>query len=249
MDDVETSGNIEQVADVQTMEMGEDVWDNQEDNQEDNTSPQPETQETQKPQSPEENTRFAQNRRMEEIQSLQAKLQEAKDTQKEYHKLTGVFEALGYNGSPQDMLDEIEATRSGADIDEVREKREQREEEQSQKVKVLQERNYYKDQFINLHMDRDVEKISQKYPYIEVKEDLPEDYFKIMSMMTGGDPVKVYEMLLPQKETPPSTGSVKSTQTIEKEFYTEGEVDKLSSKELDNPKILAKVMKSMTKWK
>lgn len=49
---------------------------------------------------------------------------------------------------------------------------------------------------------------------------------------------------------PTSTGSVKSTvgQSKEKTYYTPQEVDKLTSKDLDNPTIFKNVMASMKKW-
>ena len=53
-----------------------------------------------------------------------------------------------------------------------------------------------------------------------------------------------------QPEKPESTGSVKSTvgESKVKKFYTSEEVDKLSSKDLDNPTIFKNVMASMKKW-
>lgn len=49
---------------------------------------------------------------------------------------------------------------------------------------------------------------------------------------------------------PVSTGSSKSTvpDNKEKEYYTPEEVDKLTSKDLDNPTIFSRVRKSMTMW-
>ena len=53
----------------------------------------------------------------------------------------------------------------------------------------------------------------------------------------------------PQK--PKSTGSVKSSAADkqEKEYYTQEDVDKLTDADYDNPTIMARVRKSMTKWK
>lgn len=51
------------------------------------------------------------------------------------------------------------------------------------------------------------------------------------------------------KEKPQSTGSVKSNgATKEKDYYSQTEVDKLSPKDLENPKIWQAVRNSMTKW-
>ena len=50
---------------------------------------------------------------------------------------------------------------------------------------------------------------------------------------------------------PPEIGKVNSSEKGEKTFYTSAEVDAMiasNSKDLDNPDILAKIRKSMTKW-
>ena len=52
-----------------------------------------------------------------------------------------------------------------------------------------------------------------------------------------------------KSEIPPDTGALGSDRAQEKEFYTPDEVDRLSSRELDDPKIMERVMRSMTKWK
>ena len=51
-------------------------------------------------------------------------------------------------------------------------------------------------------------------------------------------------------EKPASTGSIKSTvgESKVKKYYTSEEVDKLTSKDLDNPTIFKNVMASMKKW-
>ena len=55
-----------------------------------------------------------------------------------------------------------------------------------------------------------------------------------------------------EKSTKPaSTGSTQSTvpNNKDKEYYSPEEVDKLSSKDLDNPKIFKRVRESMKHWK
>lgn len=66
------------------------------------------------------------------------------------------------------------------------------------------------------------------------------EIFNVWAKMNGEKPQK-----------PASTGSVRSTRSSkqEKEFYTPDEVDQLTSKDLDDPTIFARVRKSMTLWK
>ena len=49
---------------------------------------------------------------------------------------------------------------------------------------------------------------------------------------------------------PASTGSIKSSvgESKVKTYYTSEEVDKLTSKDLDNPTVFKNVMASMKKW-
>ena len=69
------------------------------------------------------------------------------------------------------------------------------------------------------------------------------DVYKIWKKMNGE------EDKTPEK--PASTGSSQSTvpDNKEKEYYTPEEVDKLSSKDLDNPTIWKRVRESMKRWK
>lgn len=69
------------------------------------------------------------------------------------------------------------------------------------------------------------------------------DVYKMWKKMNGE------EDKTPKK--PASTGSSQSTvpDNKEKEFYTPEEVDKLSSKDLDNPTIWKRVRESMKRWK
>ena len=46
---------------------------------------------------------------------------------------------------------------------------------------------------------------------------------------------------------PQDIGAVNSSSSKEKDFYTSAEIDKLTSKELDDPKIFDRVMKSLAK--
>lgn len=69
-----------------------------------------------------------------------------------------------------------------------------------------------------------------------------------------GDIYDLWNKLGNKEETPTkpaSTGSTQSTvpNNTDKEYYTPEEVDKLSSKELDNPTIFKRVRESMKRWK
>ena len=54
-----------------------------------------------------------------------------------------------------------------------------------------------------------------------------------------------------KKTPPPEMGKVNATQKADKTYYTQDEVDAMiaaNDKALDNPSVLEKIRKSMTKW-
>ncbi len=78
-----------------------------------------------------------------------------------------------------------------------------------------------------------------------------EFYEKFNSETPISDIYDLYSKLnYKEPDKPDSTGSIKSTVGVSKikKFYTSEEVDKLSSKDLDNPTVLNNVMASMKKW-
>lgn len=86
------------------------------------------------------------------------------------------------------------------------------------------------------------------------KEILESEEFKTYSKDFKEDvPVsRIYESYLKQKPTPEAEpiGSMKNNNSKEeKTYYTPDEVDKLTSKDLDNPVVMKNVRESMKKWK
>lgn len=80
--------------------------------------------------------------------------------------------------------------------------------------------------------------------------ELGEDYARLRR--AGVSAVAAYEAVKYRRTKdaiPPDIGILGSDRAQEKEFYTPDEVDRLSSRELDDPKIMERVMRSMTKWK
>lgn len=53
----------------------------------------------------------------------------------------------------------------------------------------------------------------------------------------------------PRRTAPPDTGAVGRDTEQEPTYYTPEAVDRLTPRELDNPKIMERVMQSMTRWK
>ena len=104
--------------------------------------------------------------------------------------------------------------------------------------------------------ERDMRQIKAVYPDVKCKNvwELGEVYLRLM--LTGEvDAVTAYEAQTASnrrgvKDSPPSAGSARSGgMSPEKEYYSPEEVDRLSAKDYENPKVMARVRKSMTRWR
>ena len=109
---------------------------------------------------------------------------------------------------------------------------------------------------IDRTFDDDLRAVKAAYPEVKAKSiyDLGSKFYSIMKL---GDlsAVEAYEVVqkLEAKnkvQPPPSIGSVREGASASgKNFYSSDDVDRLSERELDDPKILERVFKSMTKWR
>ena len=84
-----------------------------------------------------------------------------------------------------------------------------------------------------------------------------QDFVKFKSKFSSTEPITdiidMYNKIngTEKKEAPQSPGSAKSSMSnnLVKEFYTPDEVRQLTEEDLDNPKIMEAVEKSMARWK
>ena len=193
-------------------------------------------------QSAEDNAKFADRRRKQELEQTKGQLASANRRIAEYKALENSLKASGFNGTIAEIADQITANARGVSVDAVREERLS----QQQQTNIQNERDMYKAELNKMLINADIEKIKAKYPDIEVFEDLPDGFVDIMATGKIKDPVLAYEMLMPKKETPVSTGSVKGKETIEKEFFTRDEVKNMSRAEVK--KNYDKIIASQKKW-
>lgn len=119
---------------------------------------------------------------------------------------------------------------------------------------MRQELRRYQRQLLSYRQLRDFEEIRAHDPAVTARciDDLGAEYIKLRCAGVGN--LTAYEAVKRaresgRKETPPDTGAVGRDISTEKEYYSPEEVDRLSGRELDDPKIMERVMKSMTKWK
>jgi hypothetical protein len=158
----------------------------------------------------------------------------------------------GYDGNDEDIVAKLNAEAQGVSVDEYKAqyaKAQAEREKQSQAETELEQLRREKHE---RQLTDDLNAIKAAFPDIKAKSvwELGDKYVALMR--TGEvDALTAYRAIRDAevKPAPPSIGSVKSaTVQAEKEFYTSDEVDRLTPKQLDDPKIMKKVMASMTKW-
>ena len=123
-------------------------------------------------------------------------------------------------------------------------------------TKMQLELEVLRNEKIDRTFDDDLRAVKAAYPEVKAKSiyDLGSKFYSIMKL---GDlsAVEAYEVVqkLEAKskvQPPPSIGSVREGASASgKNFYSSDDVDRLSERELDDPKILERVFKSMTKWR
>lgn len=164
--------------------------------------------------------------------------------------------AQGYDGSDEEIVQKFNADALGLTLDEYKAKYQKEQAEAEKRERLEEELEALREEKRNRVFEDDLKAIKDAYPEVKAKSirELGEKYWSLMK--TGElSAVEAYEVIRKleergKKTPPPSTGSVKQVAgKTEKEFYSSEEVDELSEKDLDDPKILNKVLKSMTKWR
>jgi hypothetical protein len=201
--------------------------------------------ETAKPQSAEENARFAAARRAAEAEKNALKAQN--------DRLMQALGQYGYQGSPEEIADTLMAQTQGISIEEATAQREAQEYADFERMQIQGEAEFYKNIAIEKMMADDLTKIKEAYPDVKVKhlKELGNEFFSALNATK--DAVLAYDVIQTKKarETKPiprDIGAVNSSSSKEKDFYTSAEVDKLTSKDYDNPRIMERVRQSMLKW-
>jgi hypothetical protein len=200
--------------------------------------------ETAKPQSAEENARFAAARREAESQAKALKAQN--------DRLMQALGQYGYQGSPEDIADALFAQSQGISVEEATAQRQAAEAENAKYQQLESQLETYRPLAIKALMAEDLAKVQTVNPEVKNLDDLGSDFFALMGALH--DPILAYDALQAKKarETKPipqDIGAVNSSSSKEKDFYTSAEVDRLTDKDMENPRIREVVRKSMFKWK
>jgi hypothetical protein len=196
----------------------------------------------------------AQKEREESLKQIEA-------LKAERERLTNSFGLFGFKGNVDEIEDQAKAHYSGKTVEEVRNERLQAqkviEEQQRREQETLAKDNQIKDLQRQLYariLDDDLKAIQAKDPSIKSLDDLGADFARMRATGVSVDVAyhAVKSTLEANKKTPPpEMGKVNATQKADKTYYTQDEVDAMiaaNDKALDNPSVLEKIRKSMTKW-
>ena len=258
----------EEILSVETQEVAEPVEDVVETSEQTQEVAEPEPQqEAEQPKVEERDyerdAAFANMRRsMEQAQKEREETQRQLEAMKaEKERLTNSFGLFGFKGNVDEIEDQAKAHYSGKTVEEVRNERLQAqkviEEQQRREQETLAKDNQIKDLQRQLYariLDDDLKAIQAKDPSIKSLDDLGKDFALMRSTGVSVDVAynAVKSTLEANKKTPPpEMGKVNATQKADKTYYTQDEVDAMiaaNDKALDNPSVLEKIRKSMTKW-
>lgn len=116
--------------------------------------------------------------------------------------------------------------------------------------KLIRENEAYKKLAVQRIKDIIFNKVKEEYPDIEFNsfEEFPEDFHRLVCAKVS--PGTAYRVTVGKTDSkkPKSMGKVNENSESQRDFYTSKEVDKLTKKQLSNPKIMETVMKSMLRW-
>jgi hypothetical protein len=208
-------------------------------------------------QSAEDNAKFAAARRESEAKAKQ-EADRAAALEVQNNRLMQALRGYGYEGAPEEIADMLMAQSQGITIEQAKAVRQQQEAEDAKFTQLQTENEFFRSIAKSAAMKEDLATLKSAYPNdakVQSLKDITElgtDFFGFMSALK--DPAKAYDALLimqgrTTKPVPPDIGAVNSSTGKEKDFYTPDEVDKLTSKDYDNPKIMERVRQSMLKWK
>ena len=201
-------------------------------------------------QSAEENARYAAARRQAEAEKAAIKAQN--------DRLMAALSQYGYTGSPEEIADMLTAQTQNITVEEAREQRETEEKYLSEIQQKDSELEFYREKAKAAMMADDLNTLKANFKEDKTIQslknitELGNEFFSLLS--ATHDPVLAYDALNAKKarETKPvpqDIGAVNSASNKDKDFYTPDEVDRLTDKDFDNPKIMERVRQSMLKWK
>ena len=166
--------------------------------------------------------------------------------QKEHQALLDGLSKYGYSGATaQEILDQLEAKQTGSTVEQIRQSR-------AKAQKAVQDDPMYQDMLkknIEYGKAEDLRQIQAVDSSVKSVDELGDNYFKLRA--AGIDAMTAYRAIkgasAPTTPKPADIGPISDGGSAEDEYYTSEQLDRLTDKDLDNPKIFKKAMASLSR--
>lgn len=200
---------------------------------------------------------YADRRRKEQLEAAREEIASLKRQIARYSPADNPPEESGAEDSPRENIPaESEAGESPDTAPEISGEEAELEQEALRRLDRVESRiNFYRQRQVNSLMEKDLREIQQIAPGITSLADLPPEYlalrFNTVSPLTARQAYaalgRIEKALAGAK--PRSTGSLSDGAGAQAEYYTAEELDMLTAKQLSNPAVMEKAMKSLSRLK
>ena len=200
------------------------------------------------------------HRLREKMEPVERELQGLRETQSQLNSLQEKLKELGYTGTAQDMIDQIEAGRREISVEQVR--RERLEEEARQKqviqeaiqkdpeyIRNQQELKVLRERESRRVFEEDLATVRKLNPQEKAQtvQELGPDFIRLRAAGIPADVAyKATHEIQPQVEPPKDTGKVKGSQSAAGAYFTPEQVRAMSQAEVNRN--LDKIEQSMKHW-
>lgn len=200
------------------------------------------------------------HRLREKMEPVERELHGLRETQSQLESLQEKLKELGYTGTAQDMIDQIEAGRREISVEQVR--RERLEEEARQKqaiqeaiqrdpeyIRNQQELRVLRERESRRVFEEDMATVRKLNPQEKAQtvQELGNDFIRLRANGIPADVAyKATHEIQPQVEPPKDTGKVKGSQSAAGAYFTPEQVRAMSQAEVNRN--LDKIEQSMKHW-
>ncbi len=200
------------------------------------------------------------HRLREKMEPVERELQGLRETQSQLESLQEKLKELGYTGTAQDMIDQIEAGRREISVEQVRRERLEEEAKQQQAIQEAikkdpeyirnqQELRVLRERESRRVFEEDMATVRKLNPQEKAQtvQELGPDFIRLRANGIPADVAyKATHEIQPQVEPPKDTGKVKGSQSAAGAYFTPEQVRAMSQAEVNRN--LDKIEQSMKHW-
>ena len=200
------------------------------------------------------------HRLREKMEPVERELQGLRETQSQLESLQEKLKELGYTGTAQDMIDQIEAGRREISVEQVRRERLEAEARQKQAIQEAiqkdpefirnqQELRVLRERESRRVFEEDLATVRKLNPQEKAQtvQELGNDFIRLRANGIPADVAyKATHEIQPQVEPPKDTGRVKGSQSAAGAYFTPEQVRAMSQAEVNRN--LDKIEQSMKHW-